>query len=69
MIHEFLGESELTINRTRFAEDLLGTRYFFGLGADIPFSEHAKAYFMLERQMGSQLDETIGFNAGVRWTF
>lgn len=69
LIHEFLGESQLTINRTRFTEDLLGTRYFFGLGADIPFSEHAKAYFMLERQMGSQLDETIGFNAGVRWTF
>ena len=69
VIREFKGQSALRINGIPFDESLLGTRYYYGLGADLAFTPNLKLYAAAEHQQGKLMHDALGLKAGIKCQF
>lgn len=69
VMREFKGESTLHVNGVAFEETLLGTRYYYGMGADLAFTPNVKLYAVAEHQQGKLMQDSLGLKAGIKWQF
>ena len=69
VIREFKGDSAMRINSVAFEDSLLGTRYYYGLGADLAFTPNLKLYAAAEHQQGKLMQDSLGLKAGIKWQF
>ena len=69
VMREFKGESTLHVNGVAFEDTLLGTRYYYGMGADLAFTPNVKLYAVAEHQQGKLMQDSLGLKAGIKWQF
>lgn len=67
--HEFLGDQGVEINDIRFEDDLLGTRFYYGIEADWSPREDLKLYGFIEREEGSHYTKEFEFSVGLKYSF
>lgn len=70
LIHEFLGQQDVTLNDNyTFRGELGGTTFYYGITGDWAFSPVQKVYFTLERETGSNYRRDLGLRFGYRYEF
>ena len=73
ILHDFEGETEYFASNSEasgtFKDDLGGTYYEFGLGANYKFTSNCYSYVDLERQTHGPIAEKWRWNVGVRYVF
>lgn len=70
LIHEFLGQQDVTLNDNYiFRGELGGTTFYYGITGDWAFSPVQKVYFTLERETGSNYRRDLGLRFGYRYEF
>ena len=76
MLHDFQGEfdstASLASDRTvsdRVSEDLGGTWYEYGVGANFNWTDSTYTYVDLERNSGGEVKENWRWNIGLRHVF
>ena len=67
--HEFMGDQKVTVNGIRFANDLRGTRGYYGAGFDLQFASNARIYAEFEREDGQRASTPWSVGAGLRVEF
>lgn len=67
--HEFLGDQGVEINDIRFEDDLLGTRFYYGIEADWSPREDLKLYGFIEREEGSHYTKEFELSVGLKYSF
>lgn len=67
--HEFLGNGTLYVNDVKFRDDLVGTRVYYGLGADWTAKKNLKFYGHVERENGSHYTKEIEVLVGMKYSF
>ncbi len=73
VLHDFEGETKYFASNSEtsatFKDDLGGTYYEFGLGANYKFTPNCYSYVDLERQTHGPIAEKWRWNVGVRYVF
>ena len=76
VLHDFKGESEFTATlasnssvRNTVKDDLGGTYYEIGVGANFNWTQNAYSYVDLERQNGGDVKENWRWNVGFRYVW
>ena len=67
--HELMGDQEIHVNGIRFKDGLLGTRFYYGLGAEWLIAKNVKVFGHVERENGSRYTREFDFNLGVKYAF
>ena len=67
--HEFLGDADIHVNGEKFTDDSLGTRAYYGLGADWYLSDNVRLYGHIEREKGARFTSEINAKVGVKYHF
>lgn len=67
--HEFLGDADIHVNGEKFTDDSLGTRAYYGLGADWYLSDNVRLYGHVEREKGARFTSEINAKVGVKYHF
>lgn len=67
--HEFLGDADIHVNEEKFTDDSLGTRAYYGLGADWYLSDNVRLYGHIEREKGARFTSEINAKVGVKYHF
>ena len=67
--HELMGDQEIHVNGIRFKDGLLGTRFYYGLGAEWLLAKNVKVFGHVERENGSRYTREFDFNLGVKYAF
>lgn len=67
--HEFLGDADIHVNGERFTTDSLGTRAYYGFGADWYLSDNVRLYGHIEREKGARFTSEINAKVGVKYHF
>ncbi len=76
VLHDFKGESEFTASlvddasvRSTMKDDIGGTYYEIGVGANFNWTDNAYSYVDLEKQNGSDVKENWRWNVGFRYVW
>lgn len=73
VLHDFEGETDYFASNSEtartFKDDLGGTYYEFGLGANYKFTPNCYSYIDLERQTHGPIAEKWRWNVGIRYVF
>lgn len=76
VLHDFKGESEFTASlvsnpsvRSTIKDDIGGTYYEIGVGANFNLTQNAYSYVDLERQNGGDVKENWRWNVGFRYVW
>ncbi|MDO5532369.1 autotransporter outer membrane beta-barrel domain-containing protein [Sutterella sp.] len=70
LIHEFLGEQDVTLNDSyKFQADMGGTTYYYGFTGDWEFARSQKFYLTIEQERGSDYRKDLGVRFGYRNAF
>lgn len=68
--HELDGDQSITLNDERFSEhDIMGTRYYYGVGFDWELDKTTRLYGQIEREEGSHYTREIEIRAGIKHSF
>ena len=69
VIHEFDGNQKTQVNDVKFKDTLLGTRFYYGFGADWAPSENVKIYGHIERERGEDYTKEFEVSIGAKYMF
>lgn len=76
VLHDFKGESEFTASvvddasvRSTMKDDIGGTYYEIGVGANFNWTDNAYSYVDLEKQNGGDVKENWRWNVGFRYVW
>ncbi|MGU3307549.1 autotransporter outer membrane beta-barrel domain-containing protein [Pseudomonas sp. M5A4_2d] len=69
MVHEFANNNKVAVNNQTFNNDLSGSRSKFGAGVAVKFSQNMQLHADLETSVSNKIDQTLGANVGVRYSF
>lgn len=67
--HEFLGDQTIKVNDTYFDDELLGTRFYYGVAGEWRVTDNLKIYGYLERENGSGYTKEFEVNIGAKYKF
>ncbi len=67
--HELMGEERIRVNGTRFEEELLSTRVYYGVGLDWTLARNWKLFGHVDREEGSRYTKEFDFTVGVKHEF
>jgi outer membrane autotransporter protein len=69
MAHEFANGNTVQVNGNRFNSDLSGSRGELGVGLAVQVSERLQVHTELDYAKGRHLEQPLGVNVGVRYSF
>lgn len=73
VLHDFLGEANYSFAKNgdvrHLSNDLGGTWYEFGIGANINWSDNLHSYVDVETSSGGEVDTDYRVNVGIRYGF
>lgn len=70
VIHEFMGEQSVELNRNyRFDADLGGTTWYYGLEGDWQFARNQRLYLNVDREEGDDYTKEVAVRFGYRYAF
>lgn len=67
--HEFARSNEVTINDTRFNNELFGSRAELGAGVAVSLSKRLQVHADFDYMKGNNVEQPWGANVGVRFAF
>lgn len=67
--HEFARSNEVTVNDTRFNNDLFGSRAELGAGVAVSLSKRLQVHADFDYMKGNNVEQPWGANVGVRFAF
>ena len=67
--YEFMGEQSISANEAKFEGDLLGLRYYYGLGASMKLRPDLYGWIQFAREEGDDYTKEYEGTAGIRWVF
>lgn len=69
MVHEFANNNKVSVNNQTFNNDLSGSRAKFGAGVAVKLSQNLQMHADLETSSSNKIDQVLGANVGVRYSF
>ncbi|UXV22221.1 autotransporter outer membrane beta-barrel domain-containing protein [Pseudomonas fluorescens] len=69
MVHEFANNNKVAVNNQTFNNDLSGSRAKFGAGVAVKLSQNLQMHADLETSSSNKIDQVLGANVGVRYSF
>lgn len=69
MVHEFANNNKVAVNNQTFNNDLSGSRAKFGAGLAVKLSQNLQMHADLETSSSNKIDQVLGANVGVRYSF
>jgi outer membrane autotransporter protein len=67
--HEFARSNEVTVNDTRFNNELFGSRAELGAGVAVSLSKRLQVHADFDYMKGNNVEQPWGANVGVRFAF
>ncbi len=67
--HEFARSNEVTVNDTRFNNELFGSRAELGAGVAVSLSKRLQVHADFDYMKGNNVEQPWGANVGVRYAF
>ena len=73
--HEFLGDQDIKytgidgISKTLFADDIDGTRFYYGVNADFEVSQNVRLYAQIDREEGDHYTQDYDISFGIKAAF
>ncbi|EKT4479173.1 pertactin family autotransporter [Pseudomonas putida] len=68
-VHEFIDNNDVNVNRTRFSNDLSGSRLELGAGLAVAVAERLQMHVDLDHSRGEHVDQPWGVNLGMRYNW
>ncbi|WP_421556108.1 autotransporter outer membrane beta-barrel domain-containing protein [Pseudomonas kitaguniensis] len=69
LVHEFANNNKVSVNNQTFNNDLSGSRAKFGAGLAVKLSQNLQMHADLETSTSDKIDQVLGANVGVRYSF
>ncbi len=67
--NEFLGKTKAYLNQFRFDDNSLGSRFYYGAGADVQTGKNFKFYGQVSRSTGPKLKNDVQVKIGFNYQF
>lgn len=68
--HELSGDQKVSLNDIRFEEhEIMGTRFYYGVGMDWELNRNTKVYGQIEREDGGRYTKEFEFRVGLKRAF
>lgn len=67
--HDFLGKTSVQMNEFSFKDHSIGTRVYYGIGAETLLKERLKAFAQINRESGSRLKTDFQIKVGLKYLF
>ena len=69
-IHEFSGSQDIILNGERFsADNILGSRFYYGIGADVELRDNLNIYGEVGREEGDHYTREYDVRCGIKFTY
>lgn len=69
-IHEFCGSQKVIFNGERFSENsILGSRFYYGIGADMEIRDNLHAYGEIGREEGAHYTREYDVRCGIKFSY
>lgn len=69
-IHEFSGSQDIILNGERFSADtILGSRFYYGIGADVELRNNLNIYGEVGREEGAHYTREYDVRCGIKFTY
>lgn len=67
--YEFMGEQSISANEAKYEGDLLGLRWYYGLGMTMKIRPDLYGWLQIAREEGDDYTKEYEGTAGIRWVF
>lgn len=67
--HDFLGRTSIQMNEFSFKDRSIGTRVYYGIGAESLLKDRLKAFAQINRESGSRLKTDFQIKVGLKYLF
>ena len=67
--HDFLGRTSVQMNEFSFKDRSIGTRVYYGIGAESLLKDRLKAFAQINRESGSRLKTDFQIKVGLKYLF
>ena len=67
--HDFLGRTSIQMNEFSFKDRSIGTRVYYGIGAESLLKDRLKAFAQINRESGRHLKTDFQIKVGLKYLF